>query len=357
MIIALAVYMTLTNSVLDLNHIDIDFIKRLSPLTSVIPVISKADLLSNAEVQALKESVVAEMQSAELRIFTFGSGLTAPDQPYTVCSAVSNDAENMDASLLMSPDYIEPLLPSELIMLVEKVFDRDGVSWLRHSTAKKMIRWRGTSQIDSRVISDPVLTISGSKWNHPAVSPGMSASTLSPALASSQVSLINPQNRSSYLQAKLSDHIQREENLANIRLANWAGEFQRSLQNERLRYEALARGERAIWLTQQLSECVSEGTLIAMHTDTAAAAPSEKLNMSSRDPAFGSLSHRGLNNLADPLGLIRWNEIMRSGGWVAFQLVGGFGVLGAVAVWVLKNWSTSIDEPMGWAWNWLGGVE
>src|SRR6202000_2471800 len=43
---------------------------------------------------------------------------------------------------LMSPDYVQPLLPSELTVLVNQVFNPDTISWLRHSAAKKFISWR-----------------------------------------------------------------------------------------------------------------------------------------------------------------------------------------------------------------------
>ena len=349
-------YKWLTNLMSDLNQIDIDFIRRLSPITNVIPVIAKADLLSEDEIQVLKSSIVAKMQAEGLKPFTFASSFTASDQPYTICSAASNDAENMDASLLMSPDYVQPLLPSELTTLVEKVFERDGISWLRHSAAKKMVHWRKMPQTKTRTISDSLETTMTPQWDRSTKSSVMPSTISSPSTAS-QVLVSHPQNPSSYLQAKISDHIQREESLANIRLANWASDLQRSLQNERLRYEALARGERAIWLTQRLGECVNDGTLIAAPGSTAAVAASEKVIMSLRDPSFGMSPQRGLTNPADPLGLIRWNETMKRRGWIAFQTVGGFGVLGAIAVWVVRNWGTSIDESMGWAWSWLGGVE
>lgn len=70
--------------------------------------------------------------------FLFGAG-TANDEvtpPFAVSSARADDDDNMDASVLMSPDYEPPLVESELSALVERVFDPDNIAWLRHSAGQ-----------------------------------------------------------------------------------------------------------------------------------------------------------------------------------------------------------------------------
>lgn len=77
-----------------------------------------------------------------------------------------------------------------------------------------------------------------------------------------------------------------------------------------------------------------------------ASAPPEKGLIGWR--ADGGVPIRGgLADTNDPLGLVRWTEGARRRGWVAFQVVGGFGVLGAVAVWMARNWE--------WELGWEGG--
>ena len=68
----------------------------------------------------------------------------------------------------------------------------------------------------------------------------------------------------SFALARVVDHTQREERLAKVRLSRWANDLQKSLAAERERYERLAKGERAIWLTERLGECVADGQLVAV---------------------------------------------------------------------------------------------
>lgn len=258
----------------------------------------------------------------------------------------------MDASLLMSPDYVQPLLPSELSTLVEQVFERDNISWLRHSAAKKFIQWR-------RRTDDPAMTLTAPQSPLTTLYNRM-GSTMSSSMMSSpstsQVLVSYGGGASTFAQARFADHAQREERLAQIRLARWSGELQRSLQNERARYEALARGERAVWLTERLGECVVDGTLVAVNQDTPFVDSSGKGVATLRTTAVDGAPHR-MANPHDPLGLLRWNEAMKRRGWIAFQVVGSFGVIGALAVWVARNWMGHGDGLMDWYSGWWGSGE
>lgn len=337
-----------------MNATDIEFLRRLSLVTNVIPLIAKSDTLSDREVQELKSSIMEEIHNAEIRPFSFTSDYAATNLPYTVCSAPSSDQDNMDASLLMSPDYVQPLLPSELALLVESLFEKESISWVRHSAAKKVIQWLKISNFTPQ-----------------SLSPAGSTSTLMPITTSSVLNVpstalstmaagqnrINTQSPLSYRQARIADHIQREERLAQVHLANWAGDLQRSLQNERARYEALARGERTVWLMERLDECVKTDNALAIEGAPSSTTLREKAIMSLRAASPRNLPRRGLANPADPLGLVRWNEAMRRRGWVAFQVVGSFGVLGAVAIWIARSWDIGMDGPMEWASGWFGSGE
>lgn len=148
---------------------DFEFMQRLSSLTNVLPVIAKSDTLSATEALALKTSILARLQTTPIKPFFFGKALddallavqglsifepqassvepdqypfSSPTYPYAVSSTPGPDHETMDASLLMSPDYVQPLLPSELLALVNQVFDPESIAWLRHSAAKKFLAWR-----------------------------------------------------------------------------------------------------------------------------------------------------------------------------------------------------------------------
>ena len=315
-------------------------------MTNVVLLIAKADLLSSEEVEASKAAILGELKAAGIKPFALLSyASTCP--LYTVCSALSKDEENMDASLLMSPDYVQPLVYSELATLVQDIFAKDHVSRLRHLAAVKLLRHRTSSQ--------PLSTspLSPSPLNILQSSSLLSSFTTTTSPTASQTLITQPQTTSSYVRARIADHTQREEKLAQVRLAKWAGDLQRGLSNERTRYDALARGERALWLSQRLGECVHEGSLLP-----AAAAPpgspSQKALLSNWTTSGDAAGRRGgLVDAGDPLGLVRWSEGVRRRGWIAFQIVGGFGVLGAVAVWMARNnrgaWELLGAEGGGWA--------
>jgi len=339
-----------------IKPIDIEYMRRLSPLTNVIPLIAQSDKLSAEQIQSLKSSIISELQVARLRPFFFGASLedaeksTKPMLPYSISSITSNDDDNMDASLLMSPDYIQPLIVTELSLLVSQVFNRDTISWLRHSAAKKCIQHRKASLSDSNSSSfssqlhgiPQTLTLQRSYFML-----GATPQVLAPPLGAT----------SSYALARITDHTQREERLAQVRLSKWASDLQRSLANERARFEALARGDRAVWLTERLNECVQDGTLVP--TSSASQSPNALATQSkskSRNRTSGTYTRRSNNSLPldrhDPLGLIQFNADVWQSSWAALRIVGGFGVLGGLAFWFVRNWRAETEAGAGYlAWD------
>jgi hypothetical protein len=329
----------------------------------VIPVISKADLLSSAEIESLKKEFHSQAEDANIKPFYFRDPTpevregVISSSPFAVSSANSNDDETMDASLLMSPDYVQPLVPSELETLVEKMFDRDNLSWLRHCAAKKLIQRHD----GARQGSSPMKTKSpgpGSALSH--FSPSMGFSSAS-SVSDSQVLVSRPGSSPGYSLARVADHTQREERLAQVRLAKWASDLQQSLQNERERYEALARGERATWLTERLSECVVDGTLVPLSRTPGFSGlqPSEETGrgeLFTRSGKSHQVQYR-VTSLSphDPLGLLRWDEDIKRRGWMLVQVVGGFGVVGGLALWLGKSWGVTSQGVFDWNLGRLSG--
>jgi hypothetical protein len=157
--------------------------QQLSAFTNVIPVIAKSETLTTQELISLKTSILARLQAASIKPFLFGKPLddallavqgldivyplatptTAihtgepkepnqfpfpiPTHPYAISSACGSDNDTMDASLLMSPDYVQPLMSSELSNLIEQVFDPESIAWLRHAAAKKFLAWRRRTKL------------------------------------------------------------------------------------------------------------------------------------------------------------------------------------------------------------------
>ena len=318
----------------DLKDEDFIFLQRLAALTNVIPLIAKSDTLSPEQTEALRNSILERLQHADIRPFHFNGEAASASHPYTVCAAPSNDNDNMDASMLMSPEYVQPLVPSDLANLVQQVFNHDNITYMRHLAARKLVRAQSSkaltvSSLFTRTTSNPMHN------NHPlaAIKSTASSSNTSRAMFS-YTNGISP-----YTQARVADHTQQEEKLAQIRLARWARDLQRSLQNERAKYEAIARSERAIWLTEKVDECISDGSLVPMQKSSPAARTEQALEATKLElPRLSG--HRGLLDPGDPLGLLRWNEVMKRKGWVAFQVAGSVGILGAMIVWVWRTWGS-----------------
>lgn len=331
---------------------DIECVRKLYELGNVIPVVSKADTMTSEELSALKAQFHQQAQDAGIKPFLFGDSppaeaeSTEPQPPYAVSSEQTVDMEVMDASTLMSPDYVQPLITSELDILVQKLFDRDNLAWMRHSAAKKLINHQG----------DFPLNIASTAPLHNALSGNVAG--LRAAYGTSPTP--------TYAMTRLADYTQHEERVAQVHLAHWATNLQQSLQNERDRYAALAKGDRAIWLTERLGECVVDGSLVPI----------------SKTPGFCGLQipgHKEANNLQamrspkgrcspvfrvanfspqDPLGLVDWIDDLGRRGWLFVQIVGGVGIFGGLAYWVARSWGIPNRSLSGLPLDcWCGSAE
>ncbi|KAL2074557.1 hypothetical protein VTL71DRAFT_8335 [Oculimacula yallundae] len=328
-----------------IKPVDIEYMRRLSALTNVIPLVARADTLTSEEISSLKEIIMSEIEAANVRPFLFGltpqaaQHTSQPSPPYAISTTPSKDHDTMDASLLMSPDYVQPLILSELHTLVSRIFDQDSVSWLRHSAAKKFLAWRASST--------------------PVPKPRSLYQPLTSSVSGSQ-SLTGPVGATtSYALARITDHTQREERIAQVRLANWAADLQRSLQNERARFEALARSERAVWLTERLGECVSDGTIVpisqARRNDPAYdTAPNSLVKQGTYSRRRATRDVRSGVDRHDPLGLLMLNEELKRKGWVAFQVISSFGIIGGLAYWVTRTLQGSETETAMFGFGGLG---
>ncbi|KAI0184646.1 Septin-domain-containing protein [Xylaria flabelliformis] len=307
-----------------LKPADLEYIRRLTLLTNVIPILSRAEALSEQQTAAYKQRIATQLDSAGIRPFTFTPMAAQeniepliPSIPYTVSSATESDYDTMDASLLMSSDYLQPLIPTDLSFLVEKIFSVDGASWLRHSAAKKYLQWRESAPRRPRDLYRPLA---------PPVPDSSSALTrLSQALT-------------------VYHRPQQGDTTAQFQMADWAAELQRSSINERLRYETLSRGERAVWLTEKLHECVQDGTLVA-------ASQGMGTNCNERRRRGGRYGASKTQHHQDPLGLLQVAADLKAKGWKAVEVLSSLGLVG-LAFWISRHgWPTKavelVDEWMG----------
>jgi hypothetical protein len=292
----------------------------------------------------LKTNILSELQTANIRHFNFGisteegSDSSRPLPPFAISTITTSDDENMDASLLMSPDYVQPLFPSELAFLVDQIFERETASWLRHSAAKKCLQWRRGS------LTSAALTKS--------IPPSLSLNSSYSLAASSRIVTPPIGAANTYTLARITDHTQREERLAQVRLSKWASDLQRSLQNERARFEALARGERAVWLTERLNECVQDGTIVPISAARRRNDSPISRELVKHGAAYARCTARGASlDQYDLLGLIELNADMKRKSWAALQILGSFGIIGGLAIWLARNWNSE-NESFAWGFDW-----
>ncbi|KAF2867894.1 Septin-domain-containing protein [Massariosphaeria phaeospora] len=410
---------------------DIDFMERLSALTNVIPVIAKSDTISVAELATVKTSILARLQTTSIRPFFFGKALDdaliaaqglcvasdsstgpvatagpteypfkVPTHPYALSSVNAPDSDTMDASLLMSPDYVQPLLPSELAILVNQIFDPDSIAWLRHSAAKKFLSWRHRTRLpgDSYILqglqeqvkrgsvsstsvglSGTALNASGTSSIFSATSPSgvlvprttspfflptsnFNSNLQSPNPASSpsfSYTYTDPQDQpTEYTLARYNSYVQGEHRPAELRLAKWATDLQRSLRNERERYEELQRADRAKWLLERVGEEVRCGSIMASPTGSHRAdwAVARRGTGKERGIAGQSHSKGGILDSRDPLGLCDFGDDFTKKGFVLIKVMGGMSVLGALVVAVVKACGVETGLPEGGVWSWVTGV-
>jgi hypothetical protein len=339
----------LLTSITALKPADIEFMKQLSSLVNVIPILAKGDTIPVSDFDHIRASITDDLANAELKLFTI-TPLNGRHPLYTVCSSPSKDLENMDASLLMQSDYIQPLQPSDLQQLIDQLLSKDTFQKLKYFAAKKIIHNRNEIRRTS-VAPSPLRT---------SLSPAFPRSNTSPLLsesfsAVSQALISRSPGTITYNQATLADHKLREERLARVHLANWASNLQRSLQNERAKYEALAKTERVEWLKARLGECVFDADIepIVDGKRKELALIPTNIRLRKQGP-----SRRGSDQLvqgplvdsADPLRLIHLYDVLGSSGWMTLKVVSGCSVLGALVWWASRAWNLDGEPGLlsGW---------
>lgn len=322
----------------------------------MVPLVAKADLLSQQEQEEIKQALdvglaalprlpASLISEAEVK----ATATATATAPYTVTSTSGPDLDTMDASLLMSPEYIQPLLPSELGLLVDHIFEPETVAYLRHTSARKLVAWHARHPRLTTVSSPSLPSVHNSTLASPVQTSLSNSAVLLPV--GSEVSL-NTSN--SWALAKVADHTQREERLAQVRLSKWASELQLSLQRERERYERLARGERAVWLVERMGEEVRDGRVLPY--DDYSHQQQQTLTQKRRKavPTCGGDYGFPDHPMHDPLGILRWQDSVRTRGWIALQVVGSFGVVGGLAFWLARTCGLTAslnDWAQGLGWH------
>ncbi|CAH0020429.1 unnamed protein product [Clonostachys rhizophaga] len=275
---------------------DIRSIKVLEKKTNVIPVLARCDELDAGEILRIKDHIRQDFVDNDLECFSFdpstsGSAEASTMNVYAVSSVTRPDYDTMDASILMNSGYAQPLVPTDLEQLVERLFSTDGCAWVRHAAASKCVQWRQSQERQLYPTPDWALTI-----RRPM------DSALSPVLT------LNPFVRTQYWD--------------RLEFTNWAQSLRRSLEAEQYLHVA----------AQRMS---LESTLRAQQCDLVQHSSRRKSSRRRRRAKPESpLVHQ------DPLGLLQVASRLRRNGGFAVELLSSFGVIGCVAAWV-----ASFEEP------------
>lgn len=353
------------------------FIRELSRRTNLIPLIARADNSDAQELTKFQErvrSVLSAINAEWFSVLDVNAEATgfpsfdpasqqAPLEPFAISSALEDNTEIMDASLLMASDYVQPVVPSDLGYFLDRFMSPSNIARMRHSSTRKFILWR-RSQLGNR-ISLPKQTLVHSPTFHPTLSPSSSPrfTTDTGSLLSEPSKVLVPYNNSHYYRsaspsaasdlsrpnigtsahalAKHDSQTTGTEPFRQIRLAKWAQDLQRSLANERKRYDAMYAQPPLEWQLENDGTGVGEKALVSCGR----AAEAEQTNRPTRGKLGGDFA------VIDPLGILSLGQSFRQRGCFALQVAGGCGLAGAVAWWVLRNWA----EVQDWFSGGYGG--
>lgn len=178
----------------------------------------------------------------------------------------------------------------------------------------------------------------------------------SPSLSHTQ--LENPEQPSDFQLARYQHAVHGEQRLAEVRLAKWATDLQKSLRNERERYDELQRTERAKWLLERVGEEVASGNIVTSPGGSPRAdwAVTKCDNINRVAESAPRYCRSNVLDSRDPLGLCDFSDEVRRRGFVLVKVLGGMSVLGAciVAVARVSGWEGNLRE--GGIWDWLVGT-
>ncbi|KAK5171892.1 uncharacterized protein LTR77_003529 [Saxophila tyrrhenica] len=319
----------------DAENSELDLLRYLCKWTNVIPVIGRADEVDAATIEERKKQLLAMFEQLDDKPFlnellsTFSK--EHPAEPFAISSALADDSETIDASVLMSSSYLQPLIPSELDVFVSALFEPNNTARLRHFSATKFLLWRqenlGSLFQNHLLLASPEIPDETSKVLVPH---GDSSYFRS---ASPTTDSDNAAGRGPSPYARALANASPSEPFRQLRLAKWAQDLQRSLDNERRR-------------VQQRFYPNSSGS--SADSDEKHS-PTLPLTTTSSQPrgAKGRLGGPvAIIDPRDPLGLLAFGQVFRRRGYVVMRVAAGAGVVGAVCWWVLRNW-TDVQEWLG----------
>jgi hypothetical protein len=338
-------------------------LRLISECTNLIPVIGQADRMTNETLSLKKAQISEALRSAKVETYKLANGTI---EPLAISSARKDDAEVIDASLLMSSQYLPPLITSELHYLVEHLFDPINMARLRRLSAQSAATYRRAHPSDPQPLllqhprhlspllhptSSSLLLLDNddegeaSKVLVPHSTSSYYRST-SPTISdfSTSASASAPPPSSAYALARYNA-IPLNDNglqppLREIVTAQWAEDLtRRSPLNP---HQPHQYPHNSSFDVPSTSEKEKETSLTLPHHHP------QKNQRPSRGRLGGALRVINIDPV-DPLGILAFGQ--RS--LFALRIVGGFGVLGALCWCVVRFWSGGFGIE-GWIPGWEG---
>jgi hypothetical protein len=329
--------------------------------SNLIPLIAHADTIQVDELETTKEQIRTLLVQAGVEAYDLAStgnqtGLTlggCPTAPFAISTVFGNDSEMLDASVLMSSQYVPPLVPSELGYVVNQLLEPENMARMRHVSATKFLLWRQQNlglhmnlQTQTLLRSPhfgrtlPSVTDTGSILDDPSkvlVPHSTSSYYRSPSPSISDASAPSHGNTTSASAHALAHHNEQTQGqviFRQVRLAKWAQDLQRSLDNERKKYKEMYLNRPSHWSSA--------------NTEDHDASDNEKaLTTANGRPQRGRLGGDiAIIDPRDPLGVLAFSQAFRRRGWFALQIAGGCGLIGGLCWWVMRNW-VEVQEWFG----------
>lgn len=335
---------------------------RLSQCTNVIPIIGRADTVAREVVELQKERITEMLKLYNIETLSLSDTKAvhrrvdssmadaSPKEPFSISSALGDDSETIDASILMSSQYVQPLVSSDLAYFVDKFLNPNNISRMRHLAATKFLLWRqanlgsnmdmtklhhspsvGFGYSPARTTTESIIDENQSKALVPRVASSYFQSNRSTSpFGGSDLSALSAPNtgmgQSAYALGRSHDlgnsfYGSEQAPYGEIRLAKWAQDLQRGLSSERRRHQEMYSQPPPDW-TRDDDEHVDDKALVAAR------------------PARGRLGgDLAVIDPRDPLGVLALSQTVTQRGWLALRIAGGCGLVAAVALWVVRNWS------------------
>lgn len=329
----------------DTLDMDIACMRKLASATNVVPLIAKADTLTDKEIEIIKRKYHAKATAAGLETFTLqpdGDGITKEDAsfeyPYAVSAIVrnniANETTNSSGENHHSTSSVKEEL-SELSQLVNQLFDAENMRWARLSAARKLL-------LSTNFKSDGFGTT-----NALALVPSYPLRPFSPIEQDSSNSGVKLPNEHG-LHGSLTEHERQHEGQGGFHVAEWATSPQPFLDNDDDYVLTWLQGDCNQWLTENHLNGEDFGVMPDMTTTTTGDHMANGL-IRSFSPISETTNHDPLihdayqnHNLPanyfpyqDPLGLLAWRDRLQ---WLTSLIIQGMVGLASAGLifWLIR---------------------